>query len=589
MFPDAAVTDFITGLRFDLSAIAWIFIPFSLLQLLPLKWRSRPGYRSSLRILFHVPNTLCLLLNLIDVNFFSFTLKRTSADILAMIGTGEDFITLLPRFLYDYWFTVVIFALLVLLADLLYKRTEPRYFPMKHNYYFQFSLFVIGVGLIAILARGGFQLRPLGVINASQYAHAQNVPLVLNTPFTFIKSIFKDGLTEQNYFTEEELDHVFSPLHYLTAEGEFREKNVVVIIMESFSREYIGGYNDGTGYTPFLDSLMQHSTVFTRAFANGKRSIEALPAIFSGIPNLMTNPYITSPYAGNQISSIATLLEKKGYNSSFFHGGMNGTMGFDAFASMAGINRYYGKEEYGDTDDDGNWGVFDEPFFQYFSKELGTFTEPFFSAIFSLSSHHPYTIPPHLHNRFPRGHLPIHESIGYSDHALKMFFETASKTEWYKRTVFLITADHTAQGNSAYYNSMVGIYAIPLILFDPSSDRLVYNHQTTQQADISAILLDHLNYTGPLFAYGKNPMSNQGNSFCINYNNGIYQLICEEHCLQFDGNEVIGFYDLRKDRLQEHNLIGEGHEMMRKMERTIKAIIQSYNQRMIHNNLMIDG
>ena len=523
---------------------------------------------------------------MIDVDFFGFTLKRTTADIVSLISTGSDFMTLLPQFIADYWSTVLFFILLVFLSDYLYKKTEPTTFPTKHNYFFQFSLFIIGFVLMVIASRGGLQLRPVNVIHANKHTKAQNVPLVLNTPFTFMKSLFKKGLTEHHYFDKKELHHIFNPKLPLTSPDTFNNKNVVVIIMESFSKEYIGWYNNNEGYTPFLDSLMDHSTVFTRAFANGKRSIEALPAIYSGIPNLMDNPYISSAYAGNKINSIASILNKKGYNSSFFHGGSNGTMGFDAFTSLASIQHYYGREEYNNEEEfDGNWGIFDEPFFQYFNERMKTFEEPFFSSLFSLSSHHPYTIPDQHTDKFPKGTLKIHESIGYADYALKKFFEAARTSSWFENTLFLITADHTAQGESPYYNNSVGMYAIPLILYDPQQDSLIVNEHITQQADISTILLQHLNYEGTILSYGKNPLEETPNSFSINYNNGIYQFIYEGYCLQFDGYEVIGLYNLDNDSLLQQNLVTSNPQRSQKMEWTLKAIIQSYNHGMIHNNM----
>ena len=107
--------------------------------------------------------------------------------------------------------------------------------------------------------------------------------------------------------------------------------------MECFSKEFIGFYNSGKGYTPFLDSLMKNSLVFENAYSNGLKSIEALPAISASIPGLIENPFITSNYSQNNINSIASILNKEGYNTSFFHGGVRGTMGFYSFCKKAGL------------------------------------------------------------------------------------------------------------------------------------------------------------------------------------------------------------------------------------------------------------
>src|SRR5690606_3286191 len=123
----------------------------------------------------------------------------------------------------------------------------------------------------------------------------------------------------------------------------------------SFSKEFFGAFNKDknngtyTGYTPFLDSLTGHSLSFTYSFSNGRKSIDGLPSVVSSIPSLGV-PYFLSPYSGNRINSLASLLKEKGYHSSFFHGAPNGSMGFEAFMNIAGFEAYYGLSEYGDDD-----------------------------------------------------------------------------------------------------------------------------------------------------------------------------------------------------------------------------------------------
>src|SRR5690606_24672345 len=110
----------------------------------------------------------------------------------------------------------------------------------------------------------------------------------------------------------------------------FQDKNVVFIILESFSKEYTG-LGGRTSYTPFLDSLMQHSFVCTNAYANALQSAKGIPAIISGVPSLMDEPITTSAYGTNKLTSLPALLRNKGYQTAFYHGGTNGTMGFDIY------------------------------------------------------------------------------------------------------------------------------------------------------------------------------------------------------------------------------------------------------------------
>jgi phosphoglycerol transferase MdoB-like AlkP superfamily enzyme len=173
--------------------------------------------------------------------------------------------------------------------------------------------------------------------------------------------------------------------------------------------------------------------VFPNSFANGKRSIEGIPAIIAGIPSLLSDPFITSAYSGNNVTSFASLLKKKGYHTVFYHGGTNGTMGFDNFSRLAGFDHYFGRTEYNnDKDFDGTWGIYDEPFLQRTISELNKVNSPFAATIFTLSSHHPYKIPEKYIGKFPEGTLPIHAAVRYADFALEKFFNAASSAPWFK-------------------------------------------------------------------------------------------------------------------------------------------------------------
>ena len=318
-------------------------------------------------------------------------------------------------------------------------------------------------------ARGSFNMRPLGIIHASRIAGPEYAPLVLNSTYTIIKTYGKNDLEKKEWFSEEELAKIFNPVHYYYSKDKSEKQlNVVIIISESLSSEHCGFLNDGlTSYTPFLDSLSKHCLVFNNMYANCKRSLDGIPAIISSLPPLMQPPFLTSMYSGNEIEGIGRILSKIGYESAFFHGGFNGTMNFDGFAAAAGYSKYFGKTEYsGKNDDfDGKWGIFDEPFLQFMVEKCNTFKQPFTACVFTLSAHHPYTIPNHLKGKFPKGPKPILETIAYADYALKKFFESASNSSWYNNTLFIITADHTSELYSDCYTSVPANHSIPMLVY----------------------------------------------------------------------------------------------------------------------------
>ena len=286
------------------------------------------------------------------------------------------------------------------------------------------------------------------------------------------------------------------------------------------------------------------------------------------------------------INSIASILSEKGYYTAFFHGGKNGTMGFDQFANVAGIENYYGMNEYpNEADKDGNWGIYDEEYLQYFSQKMSEFTEPFFTTVFTLTSHHPYQIPEKYKGKFPKGTLNIHESIGYTDYSLRKFFESAENTNWYKNTLFIITADHTAQAEGSYYKNKVGNYAVPLLLFQPTDSTFKgISNIIAQQTDILPTVIAYLSYNKPFISFGNNLLNDSTEHFAVNHISGITQLIKDDYVIHFDGSKIIAVYNFKSDSLLQNNLIDQKSEYQNS-ELLLKAILQSYQERLVQNKL----
>ena len=584
----------IAGIRFDISALFYFNLIFIFFSIVPGGFKNNKLYQKVLFVFYFGVNALLLVTNFVDTKFFDFENKRLTSDVFSDVWLGEDFKTLLPQFIKDYWYLIILWICSCLFLYWFYPKLKQlrKYDKIVRlkEYLYQMIVFVLLLGLVAIGGRGGFQLKPLRVIHASSYTSARNVPLVLNTPFTIMKTLGAKSVSEKKYFIPEVLDSIYNPVNlYSDSLVVAKNKpNVVVLILESFSKEYIGAFNNGVGYTPFLDSLIAESLVFPNAFANGKRSIEAMTSIVAGIPSLQNTPYITSRYSSNTINALPEILNNKGYHTSFFHGGKNGTMNFDNFASMAGYSKYYGMIEFDNEEFfDGKWGIFDEEFLYFFRDRLSSFRQPFFSTIFTLTSHHPYPIPEKYKNRFPKGNLKVHETIGYTDYALKQFFSSIKNTNWYKNTLFVFVADHTAQAEKKEYNNNVGMYSIPIFFYHPTDSIFKGNlEKVAQQADIFPTIIDYIGCDKPIVCFGNSLLDDSGDHFAINFINGIFQIIKDEYVLQFDGQKTIAIYNYKKDVFLDKNLINTNFDYS-ELENKLKAIIQSYQTRMVHNKLSI--
>ena len=578
---------FLQGMRFDLSAIIYSNCLFILLHLIPWNLFFHVRYQQLLKFVFYIANVPALLLNSIDLAFFRFTLKRTTIDQLHVqaLGGGEDTWNTLPQLLADFWYVLLMLAALLFIAEWLYRKTLPMV-REPHRRWRHLALVLPAVFFFTVAARGGMQYRPLGLMHAAAYS-PKNSQLILNTVFTVMQTSFKNTLPEPTYFSDEDLNRRYRLSHQPKPSSTFKQNNVVVILLENFSKEYIGAFNEYPGYTPFLDSLARESLMYTEACANAKRSIEGIPACISSIPALMNEPFITSAYWGNPFESLPGLLAKKGYHTVFYHGGNNGTMGFDNYCKAAGFQDYIGRNEYpNQADYDGVWGIVDEPFFKFTARQLGTLPKPFMACLFSISSHHPFEVPAKYKGQFPEGTLPIHPTLGYTDMALREFFAIASKQTWFDSTLFVITADHTGPSDVAIYQNELGKYAIPLMYYQHNSQLKGRSSKLTQQIDIMPTILDLLDYNEAYNAFGQSALDSNRTGFAVNYSNDVYQYLEGDHLLQFSGDHPIALFDFRHDKLLQHNLIIDRPALADSLAEQVKAIAQRYNQAMIKNLLL---
>lgn len=578
---------FFGGLRFDLSAIGYINLLFALLHCIPGKFKYNRIYQKVLKILFYSVNLIFIITNFVDFEYYKFTGRRSSFGLLTAQGMEHEIKGLVGSFLTEFWYILLIG---IVLAIAFYKAIPNLKLPVlsinhsKKDYVKQTLMFLGIMVLMLVFARGGVQEKPIRIIDSSSYGSLNHSALVLNTPFCILKTIYKkETLSSPNYFSQTELDAIFSPIITITSKKELHKKNVVLIILESFGRE-----NLNIGATPFLDSLITKSYYFENGFANGKLSVDAVPSTLTSIPSLLNHSIITSNYAVNKVNGLPRILKEQGYNTSFFHGAFNGSQNFDQYAKVSGFDTYYGKDEFeGPEAFDGRWGIFDEEFLQFFNTKLITFHEPFFSTIFTISSHNPYKIPEKYIGKFPKGNTKIQESIAYTDYALKQFFEAAKKEDWYKNTLFVITADHTSsEPTNEIYTTNVGKFRIPILFYDPSEENFIGVHDKNfQQIDILPSILEYLGMSTQAISYGKSYTSHK--DFVVYYLDNIYHLIDGDYYLAFNGTASLGLYNLKKDPLLKENLILIEPDKAKTLELFIKAYIQSFNERMINNNLTL--
>ena len=592
------------GLVFDTSAILVTNIPYIVLMLFPLHIKENKAYQNTCRMVYLVINGVALAMNLCDTVYFKYTMRRTTNTVFSEFtnegNLGSIFLTETLR----HFYLVLLFILLVWAMYKLYCQTGLHKQQLRWLSYDACTLLSLAAFAPFVVAgiRGGFTtaVRPIAISNANQYVNRPvEAALVLNTPFSIYRTFDMAIFEVPDYYTDgKELEQVYSPVHEPVDSLPMQKKNVVVLIVESFGREYIGALNKNLehgrykGYTPCIDSLIQQSITFSHSYCNGRKSIDGMPSVLSSIP-MFVEPFFLTPSSMNHVSGIASLLAGEGYQTAFFHGAQRGSMGFQAFSRATGFQDYYGREDYdddkrfgGDADFDGMWAIWDEPFLQYYATKMSEMKEPFMTAVFTASSHHPYAIPEKYKDIYPEEGIIIHKCIRYTDMALGKFFATASKQPWFKNTIFVLTSDHTNLSDHAYYQTDLGGFCSPIVIYEPGNiDRKPeIQDKIAQQIDILPTIMGILHYPKPYFGFGIDLLNTPAeDTWAVNYLNGIYQYIKYDHVLQFDGQQTRAVYALQ-DSLMRHNLKGKLSQQPQ-MERELKAIIQQYMERMTQDRL----
>ena len=613
---------------FGMATIGFALLPYLAANLLPFSFRWNKTFRSLTEIFLYIlPSLFLVVANVSDAAYYQFTYRRLSGEIFRYRGIGGQMGALVPHFLVDYW-PATLFGLAVI-AFFLWASMRIRLLPRdryrRHIFNDIVGFFLGGLGIL-FLFRGGFG-QNIHWHDTTKYCQAKNNALVTNSGYNILRTFTGGTLQEVNFMPDEEAQALFNPV-FTTPQDysgsdwpeawagwsiragqygrgpsidsvDWRYSNVVIIVLESFSQEYMGCYNQGLmpSYTPFLDSLAEHSVVYNGR-SNGKKSIEGIPAILTSIPTLMSFPLTLSDYADDTIDALPAILRRNGYHTAFFHGSYNGVMGFDKLCTKCGFTDYYGQNEYNNStpgaslDYDGCWGIFDEPFLQYMVRQMGTFREPFFSTVFTISSHHPYTMPEQYKGYFPEGEHPLLSVVAYTDNALRKFFDAARKTDWYQNTLFVITADHPGQGLHREYNDYDGWYRIPMMFYSPLLEEVLApelgplygmhkrENRIMQQTDIMPTLLDYLGIKGVnTVCFGTSVFRNPHDGWQIAYGNGYYQLETNH------GISLISQYEVENTQPTDSQLPTTKNNKQKAHSQLLQAVIQQYNHRLINNQL----
>ena len=604
----------LVGIYFDVPVVASVFLPVWIWVIFGGQLREKQPWIN--KTLFLLAALTTLIFNGIDTGYSQVTAKRSGFELFDMLGDDANKLT--PYILDNLGIILGLAALGYFLFRIIPVRGQYPQIDFKGRPLRGLITAIAFATTCLIGFRGGFQLRPLRSIDASTFVAPEIAPLVTSTPLQIISTWQRNGLPNfdfavqwpnnaTNNNTTDWLLKNTQPLPEFPMSrsqgGGWVQPNIVFIVVESLARDYTG-FGNGTPFTPFLDRLAAdpNTLYFPYCYANGTKSIEMVPSLFCGMPSLMSEFYVTSAYANNKVNNAYQLA--KGYKTAFFHGSNNGTMGFQSFLKQTGLQQYHGIDQYPsdlyNRDFDGNWGIFDEPYLQHFSNCLDTLNNPnnpFFASVFTLSSHHPYTIPAPYLNKLPGSPGTVQHTIAYADIALKKFFQTASTKPWFKNTVFVITGDHTSHSDKEYFYSQSGHYEVPFLIYAPGIDIKHINEKlsgreaiindatqkTLSQCDIIPTLWNLLGANNPRLGFGRSAFDPSYKGYSTHIDKDLYYIIQYPFVLALNQQgQVVDYHKQLRNNNKAQKLPLEGPQF-EWLRATLQCQMSEYSQRIKQN------
>jgi len=492
------------ALRFDVSMTAYLSLPLLALAFLItlLKVKRDMILLKTLAILEFL---FILIPESCDLIYLNYAAKRATFDVYAFYISGQDqdqFLSLFGRF----WH-VLVFALSYLLLFYFLLNRVSR-LPLRKSKPIPTSISFLIYGCFAfILARNSFGPKPLGVADALVVKDPIAAQLTLNSPFVVLKTVQNKALPPTRFLPETIEKQYVNPHLNLSSRGQEARYNLMFIIVESLGNKQLFQTVHGCRLTPFMDSLANHQAnrLGSHGLAEGKTSIECLPAMFAGIPSLLETPYILSNFSTNQLTGFPRVCNEKGY------------------ATL------------------GSWGVHDHAVFKQLSKKIPKIKQPFMMTVFTLSTHEPYDIPISLKRNYPK--LSKEErSYRFIDDQLRLFFSKNSRKSWFKNTVFVITGDHTPVHLDNAQYQISDYYSVPMLVITPSG--FDYSLAVREQQDLVPALCSAMQWKTELYSY-----YNPKDADVIRYLNGIFYIWNDAYELQF--NEATKTWRIRLKKLKK--------------------------------------
>jgi phosphoglycerol transferase MdoB-like AlkP superfamily enzyme len=457
-------------------------------------------FRRGITIYFSVVSLVVFLACSADIPYYIFTGSRLNDALLMWTDTPGAMMEFVFGNSVFYLYLIVFLAgtfLSVLFLIFLQRKLLKSGLSKKITYGNKTASFLIVTILLLIGIRGGWRVRPIAIRDA----FVTNYPFVNMLPLNPLFSFF-DSMAKINMEYLDNATAVKNARRYLNITGDLNspivrnvsfpdsavrtKPNIVLVLMESMSAEMTALSSSGKSFTPYLDSISDHSISFSNFYTSGMHTCNGLYGVLYSMPSVPGMHPLSNVYTANQkFYGMADVLRDNGYSTNFFctHYEEFDNMGF--FLRNNGFDNFFSRKDYPDAPDEGSFGVSDETLYDFAFHKLNEFSntgKPFFTALLTISTHEPPVLPKKTIFK-PKSRVVFEQIYEYADWALENFIKRCSGEKWFDNTIFVFLADHGCNMPSPYAIPL-SYHHSPFIIYSPALIK------ETKQIDNLAIQMD---------------------------------------------------------------------------------------------------
>ncbi|WP_372775806.1 LTA synthase family protein [Mangrovibacterium sp.] len=403
------------------------------------------------------------------------------------------------------WWQLMLFPVLwigiVWLSFRLYNQLLPRQklAELRMKWY-GIPVLVFLTAALIIPIRGGFDRAPMNHSNVYFSEHLEANQFAYNYFWNFMHSVMKNkkSQVEVNYMAHDSAKAILEahdkngvPAPTIIHSVEGNPTNVILVLLESFSNKIIEPLGGLPGVTPRINEFCNEGIAFKSFFSTGNRSDKGISALIGGRPSDMSRTTVLAfPDKMSKLDYFPKYFADHGYNMSFYYGGDVNFYNTRAVMIQSGIDTIVSKTDFPfELALKQKWGVPDEFLYARMFDDLKREKEPFFSMVYTISSHEPFDI--EGYNRFPGNN--VHDKYlnvaSYADSCLGVFVDSLRKTPFWDNTLVVITADHTSLEPGPTNITEPATYRIPLILIGGVVKSHFISEQIGNQNDFGPMLV----------------------------------------------------------------------------------------------------